>query len=101
MRSGSSSPVSVRFSPEELAQVRESAEQLGLPVSVFIRGACLGRRPRARPDGETREAIHQLVRVGLDLTRLAHWASANEHLRSLRQIEDVLGQVRRKIEEHS
>jgi hypothetical protein len=45
MRSGSSSPVSVRFSPEELAQVCKSAEQLGLAVSVFIREACLGRRP--------------------------------------------------------
>ena len=93
--------VTVRFSPEELEQVRETAEVLGLTLSAFIRAACLGEKIRGRPRGVTREAIHQLARVGNNLNQLTHWANTHKHLRSLRELEDVLELLREKIEELS
>jgi hypothetical protein len=98
---GASPRVSVRFSREELEQVRETAEVLGLTVSAFIRATCLGEKLRARPSRVTREAIHQLARVGNNLNQLTHWANTHKHLRSLRELDDILELVREKIEELS
>jgi len=99
--SGPKPRVTVRFSPEELAQVRETARALGLTLSAFIRAACLGEKLRPKPGRVTRDAIHQLARVGNNLNQLTHWANTHKHFRSLRELEDVLGLVREKIEELS
>lgn len=101
MGQASSARVTVRFSPEELTRVREMAQVLGLTVSAFIRSAALGERPRPRRGQIRREAIHQLVRVGNNLNQLTHWANTHKHLRSLRELDEVLALVRAKIEELS
>ena len=101
MGSGAKPRVSIRFSPEQLEQVRETAEALGLTVSSFIRKMSLGEAPKPRPDRLTREAIHQLARVGSNLNQLAHWANTHQHLRSERELTDVLELVRQRIEELS
>ena len=101
MGSGPKPRVTVRFSPEELDHVRETAQALGLTLSAFIRAACLGEKLRARPRGVTREAIHQLARVGNNLNQLTHWANTHKHFRSLRELENLLERVREKIEELS
>jgi hypothetical protein len=81
--------------------VRETARTLGLTLSAFIRATCLGENLRPKPVRVTREAIHQLARVGNNLNQLTHWANTHKHFRSLRELHDLLELVRQKIEELS
>jgi hypothetical protein len=90
--------VTVRYRPGELEQVRQAAAALGLPVSAYIRVLSLGEPPRRRPGVLTREAIHQLARVGSNLNQLARFANTHGHLSSASELAEVLAQVRRKIE---
>jgi hypothetical protein len=93
--------VTVRFEPEDLERVREDARELGLPVSAYIRALSLGEAPRRRPGRVRREAIHHLARVGSNLNQLARFANTHGHLSSIRELAEVLAQVRAKIEELS
>lgn len=91
--------ISVRFAPDELEKVRATAEALGITVSAFIRAAALGDHLRPRPTSVSREAVHQLARVGNNLNQLTHWANTHRHFRSLDELSETLDAVRRKVEE--
>ena len=68
---------SVRFTPEEWAQVEAWAADASVSPSRYVREATLRRRPQTKPRGVRAEAVRELNRVGVNLNqlvRLAHQA---------------------------
>lgn len=102
MGGGRTRYVSVRYTREEYAQVRDSAKKLGITVSAFIRSATLDRPPRrsrAPAATVTREAIHQLARVGNNLNQGIKFAHRHGFFRSEHELRKVLEAVEEKIRE--
>lgn len=72
---------SVRFTPEEWAQVEAWAAEASVSPSRYVREATLKRRPQAKPRGVRAEAVRELNRVGVNLNqlvRLVHRAGAQK-----------------------
>lgn len=72
---------SVRFTPEEWAQVEAWAAEASVSPSRYVREATLQRRPQAKPRGVRAEAVRELNRVGVNLNqlvRLVHRAGAQK-----------------------
>ncbi len=72
---------SVRFTPEEWAQVEAWAAEASVSPSRYVREATLKRRPAVKPRGVRAEAVRELNRVGVNLNqlvRLVHRATAQK-----------------------
>lgn len=89
--------ISVRFPREEAERLRKMARSLGISVSTMVRALCRAEQPRRRRGTVSREAIHQLIRVGNNLNQIAHWANTHKHLRSERELSEALEQLSRAI----
>lgn len=88
----------IRFTPVELAQVKERARAAGQPVACYVRGAALGARRRAPRGIPCGAVVHELARVATRLRAL----SDSAHARGLPEageiaglIDDVLDIIRR------
>jgi hypothetical protein len=85
--------IKIRVSPEELEAITHNAQACGRPVSTYLRELGLNRKPRARPRGIEREAIHQLARAGNNLNQLARAANATRRVELSRRLDQVLREV--------
>ena len=63
--------IPVRYTPTEIAAVRERARAVGLPPAVFVRQISLGAAHRARRHHVVDELISHLARIGHELTQLS------------------------------
>ena len=64
----------VRFSPEEIARVRERARSCGYTSARYIRETALGAIPKARHHPDRDALIREFARIGRDLERLTRIA---------------------------
>lgn len=64
----------VRFSPEEVARVRERAQSCGYTSARYIRETALGAIPQARHHADRDALLRELARIGRNLERLSRCA---------------------------
>lgn len=62
----------IRFHPDELRQITESASRAGLTAARFIRETALGAVPKARRTTTAGPLLHELARIGRCLDQLTH-----------------------------
>lgn len=58
----------------ERDRIRENAERAGVSPSAFVRGLALGKPMTAKPQGEAKELLRQLNRIGNNLQQLQRHA---------------------------
>src|SRR5690606_31024452 len=58
----------------ERDRIRENAERAGMSPSAFVRALALGKAVSAKPQGDARELIRQLNRIGNNLNQLLRHA---------------------------
>jgi hypothetical protein len=94
------SPISVRFLPDERAELKEKACDTGLSVASFIRAAALGTPgPRARRSPPINaealgRATAALNKVGSNINQIAHVANAGNFHRVAQECFAALAEVR-------
>ena len=60
----------IRFHPDELRQITESARRAGLTPARFIRETALGVVPKARRTSSAGPQLRELARIGRSLDQL-------------------------------
>ncbi len=68
----------IRFHPDELRQITESARRSGLTPARYIRETALGTTPRARSHAAAAPLLRELARIGRSLDQLARVAEASQ-----------------------
>lgn len=68
----------------ERDRIRENAERAGMSPSAYVRALALGKTVTAKPQGEAKELLRQLNRIGNNLNQL---------LRHAHTMSEVAGQV--------
>jgi hypothetical protein len=87
----------VRFSPEEIARVRERARSCGYTSARYIRETALGAIPKARHHADRDVLLRELANIGRDLERLTR----NAELHGLHQFRsDDRTQLRSALAAH-
>jgi len=87
------SPVVVRFSPDELAEVRARARDADEPLARYLRQVALGHTPGA----QEADLYDDLVRSLNDVTDALDRAEGSDLTPVLRQLRDVLAAVAKKV----
>ncbi len=94
----------LRFHPEELRQITESARRSGLTPARFIRETALGTPPRARSHAAAAPVLRELARIGRSLDELARGAAASHDATLAAQMRAALEQhealVRHIVQRH-
>ena len=91
--------ISVRLTPGQRRRIEELAAGVGLRPSTYLRAVGLGEKLPHRPGQPTREAIHQLARVGNNLNQAVKFAHTHGHFRSEGELREVLEEVHRALRE--
>lgn len=77
----------------ERDRIRENAERAGMSPSAFVRALALGKTVTAKPQGEVRELIRQLNRIGNNLNQLLR------HAHTMGEVaEDCISHVYKRVD---
>ncbi len=94
----------IRFHPEELRQITESARCSGLTPARFIRETALGATPKARPHAAAAPLLRELARIGRSLDQLVRFAQAGHDATRTAQTSAALERhrvlVRHIVQDH-
>ena len=97
--------LNIYFTKEELAQIKENADQSGLPVSVMVRKIALAQQIRPARSRASQELIStlnklggELNKVGSNLNQLARQADSDEYP-DKGSILHVLSSVRNTVDQ--
>lgn len=97
--------IHVRVRSDELEAIQARAEQVGLPVSSYVRESALGHRLRSRPGVADEKLLYEIAKLGNNLnqlTRLGHQRHLPESdaiLGPLEEVHDLLREVRQRLAE--
>jgi Bacterial mobilisation protein (MobC) len=91
--------VAIRFTPDELEQVRMKAHHAGRSLARWLRELSLGYTPKPKPSAANAEVIRHLARIGNNVNQLAHLANSRDKLPELNILTAIRDAVLTQIDQ--